>query len=139
VQPEPSAIDERELRAAQGTIAVLLLGAFVFRVPVLALGIAVVVALGAAFGSRVNAFHAAYRAAVGPRLQPPVEVVAPDAVRALDALAAALLLLGSAAFAIGVDAVGWILVLVEAAVATVEATTGYNAALALLERLRRER
>jgi hypothetical protein len=138
VQPEPSTIDERELRAAQGAIAVLLFGAFVFRVPILALGIAVVVVLGAAFGPRLNAFHVVYRATVGPRLEPSEDVVTPEAVRVLDGLAAVLLLLGSAAFAVGIDAVGWIFVLVEAAVATVEATTGYNAALALLERVRRE-
>ena len=43
----------------------------------------------------------------------------------------------AAAFGIGVDAIAWAFALLAAAVATVEATTGFNAATALAELLRR--
>ena len=77
-----------ELRAAQGAVGVLLLGGL--RLP----------RAGprrrrrgdrrarrAAFGPRVNLFHAAYRAVVGPRLKPAEDTVAAADVRALDVLA----------------------------------------------------
>ncbi len=131
-------LDERELRAAQGAIAVLLLGAFVFRVPAVVVGIAVIVAIGAAFGPDVNAFNATYRAVIGPRLAGARDVVTRSSARALDALDAALLVIASAAFAVGIDSIGWAFALLAAAVATVEATTGFNAATALAERLRRD-
>ena len=130
-------VDEREVRAAQGAIAVLLLGAFVFRVPALVVGIAVVVAIGAAFGPQVNAFNATYRAVVGPRLAAPREVVSRTSARVLDALDAGLLVVASAAFAVGIDSIAWAFALLAALVATVEATTGFNAATALADLLRR--
>ena len=131
-------LDERELRAAQGAIAVLVLGAFVFRVPALVIGVAVAVAIGAAFGPQVNAFNATYRAVVGPRLAAPRDVVPRNSARLLDALDAALLVIASAGFAVGIDSIAWAFALLAAAVATVEATTGFNAATALAELLRRD-
>jgi hypothetical protein len=132
----PAPIDEREVRAVQGALAVLLLAAFVFRLPLLVTGIAVVVLIGAALGSRFNGFHLVYRTVVAPRLRAPRAWVEPAAVRMLDALATALLLVAAAAFAVGIDGIGWLFALAEAAVAVVEATTGYNAALELYERVR---
>jgi hypothetical protein len=136
--PEGSELDERELRAAQGAIAVLLLGAFVFRVPALVIAIAVIVAIGAIFGPQTNAFNATYRAVVGPRLAARRDVVTANAARSLDALDSGLLVLASGAIAVGLDSVAWAFTLLAAVVATVEATTGYNAATALAERLRRD-
>jgi hypothetical protein len=132
----PAPIDEREVRAVQGAIAVLLLAAFVFRIPLLVTGIAVVVLVGAAFGPRFNGLHVAYRTLVAPRLREAREWVDPTAVRVLDVLATALLLVAAAAFAVGIDGLGWLFALAEAAVAVVEATTGYNAAVELYERVR---
>ena len=57
----------------------------------------------------------------------------------LDALDAALLVIASAGFAVGIDSIAWAFALLAAAVATVEATTGFNAATALAELLRRRR
>jgi hypothetical protein len=139
VEPSSGAVAEREVRTAQAAVGVLLLGAFVFRVPELVVGVTVVLAIGALFGPRVNAFHVAYRAVLGPRLTTPSPMVAPHAVRALDALATVLLLVACAAFAVGIDAIGWFVTLIEAVIAIVQATTGYNAALDLLERMRRGR
>ena len=85
---------------------------------------------------RVNLFHAAYRAVVGPRLKPAEDTVPLSDVRALDLLAGGLLVVASLAFVVGIDLIGWFFVLVEAGIAAVAATTGVNAARALLEQLR---
>jgi len=138
VPEAPPDLDERELRAAQAATAVLLLGAFVFRVPLLVVGLTVVLALGAALGSRANGFHIAFRTLVAPRLRPPLEFVGANSARALDATEAGLLAVASIAFALSIDAIGWVFALAAAAFATVEATTGYNGAEAILERLRRQ-
>jgi hypothetical protein len=129
-------VDEREFRAAQAAVGVLLLAAFVFRMPEIVYVVTVVVAVGALLGARFNLFHAAYRAAVGPRLKPAVDTVPPADVRALDILATGLLVVASLAFVVGIDLIGWFFALVEAGVAAVAATTRVNAARALLEQLR---
>jgi MFS superfamily sulfate permease-like transporter len=126
-------VDEREFRAAQAAVGVLLLGAFVFRMPEIVYVITLVVAVGALLGARFNLFHAAYRAAIGPRLKPAVETVSSADVRALDTLATVVLGLASLALLAGIDLIGWFLALVQAGVAAVAATTGINAARALLE------
>jgi hypothetical protein len=138
VEPSARAIDEREVRTAQAAVTVLLLGAFVFRLPGLVVAVTVVLAIGGIFGPRFNGFHVAYRAVLGPRLPTPYHVVPPHAVRALDVLGTLVLLLACAAFFVGIDAIGWFFTLIEAAVAIVQATTGYNAALELLDRIRRD-
>lgn len=129
-------VDEREFRAAQAAVGVLLLGAFVFRMPELVYVVTVVVGAGALLGARVNLFHAAYRAVVGPRLKPAEDTVPLSEVRALDLLGGGLLVVASLAFVVGIDLIGWFFVLVEAGIAAVAATTGVNAARALLEQLR---
>ena len=82
--PVPS-VDERELRAAQAAVGVLLLGAFVFRMPELVSSSRSWSAPGRCSAPRVNLFHAAYRAVVGPRLEPAEDTVPLSDVRALDA------------------------------------------------------
>jgi hypothetical protein len=136
--PANRALDERELRGAQGVVGAALLGAFVFRVPLLVVAITVVVAVGAVAGPRANAFHAAYRALLGNRLRPGAETVPASHARALDIVATVLLALACAALAVDIDVVAWLLVLVEAVIAVVAATTGWNAAVVALDRLRRE-
>ena len=64
----PPAVDERELRAVQAAVGVLLLGAFVFRIPELVYLVTIVVGVGALLGTRANVLHAAYR---GRRRAPP--------------------------------------------------------------------
>jgi hypothetical protein len=136
VEPAPALIDERELRGAQAVIAALLLGAFVFQVPLLVLALFVITAAGAVAGPGANALHAGFRTLIGPRLRPATETVAAQDARMLDIAAAVLLAIAGLAFLVGIDPLAWFFVLVEAAVATTEATTGYNAAVALLDRLR---
>jgi hypothetical protein len=140
VEPGPAEpIDGREVRATQGATAILLLAGFVFGWPWLAAAVAIVVTVGAAVGPNANLFGAAYRAVVGPRLSRPGPVEDVAGVRALDLLGAALLVPAVLAFLIGIDPLGWLLALIEAAVAAVFATTGANAAARLAERIRRGR
>jgi hypothetical protein len=140
VEPGTSeTIDARELRAAQGTVAILLLGAFVFRVPQLVVGVTVVVTFGAVLGPRFNAFHGVYRAIAEPRLRASGETVAARDARALDVLATGILVLATAALAVNFDLFAWFLTVVEAAIAVVTATTGFNTAIALRDRMRRDR
>ena len=104
-------LDEREIRAAQGAIAVLLFGAFVFQLPELVYGVTVIVAVSAAFGPRANAFASAFRMLVTPRLRPPLEVVTVASARALDTAEAGLLVVASLAFFADIDIVGVFLAL----------------------------
>ena len=139
MDPSPSSsVDERELRAVHAAVGVLLLGAFVFRIPELVYLVTIAVGVGALLGTRANVLHAAYRAAVGSRLKSARAAVSVADVRALDLLATAILVIASLAFVVGIDLIGWVLVLGEAGLAVVEATTGFNAATALVEQLRRD-
>jgi hypothetical protein len=131
-------VDEREVRAVQAAVGVLLLGAFVFRIPELVYVVTIAVGVGALLGTRAHLLHAAYRAAVGARLKSARAAVPVADVRALDLLATGILVIASLAFVVGIDLIGWVLVLVEAGLAVVEATTGFNAATALVEQLRRD-
>jgi hypothetical protein len=138
VEPqEPAAIDGRELRLGQGVVTVLLLGGFVFRLPPLVVAAAVVSAPGALLGPSANPIHAMFRATIAPRARAPRAWEAPASIRALDTMAALLCGLASLAFLIGAGPLGWLLALVEAAVAVTAAATGVNAAVMLRERLRR--
>lgn len=135
--PGPAAFDERSVRLAQGAIGVVLLAAFVFRIPLLVPIAAINEAIGAAVGPHAAPLHLAYRALVRDRLpaRPPV---AADGIRAQHVLAVVLLGIASLAFLVGIDLIGWLFTLLEAGVAVTEATIGVNAAVALRERLNRD-
>ena len=80
-------VDARADRVVQGAIAVVTLGAFVFRaiwvIPVLA----VLVGLGAAAGPAGNVLHRLFAEVAGPRLSPALATVPAATVRAQDGLA----------------------------------------------------
>jgi hypothetical protein len=121
-------VDARTDRFAQGAVGVALLAAFVFRVPWLVPGLSLLLAVGALAGPRANGLHRVFERWVTPRLPAPrstapeVPVSAPT-VRAQDALAAVILGVASLAFLLGIAIVGWALVLAEAVIAIVAATT----------------
>jgi hypothetical protein len=137
--PAQSPIDARADRLVEGTVAIALLAAFVFRQPLAAPVIGLVIAIGAAFGPRANALHVAIATVVTPRLPAAVDWVDAATVRLEDALVAVLLGLASLAFLAGVDGAGWLAVLLAAGIALLAATTGYHVASVLRERLRRSR
>jgi hypothetical protein len=129
-------------RVAQGAVGIALLAAFVFRVPWLVPGLALVLTVGALAGPRTNAFHAVYERWIAPRLPGRTPVAGTDdvpiataTVRAQDALAAVILAVASVAFLLGIGLVGWLLALGEAVIAIVAATTRIH----LGDRVRRAR
>ena len=131
-------VDARSDRAVQALVGVALLAAFVFGVPWLVPGFAVVLGIGAVGGPAANAFLRAFDAWISPRLPGPDRTLA-DAtvgahtVRAQDRLAAVILAVASFAFVVGIGLIGWILVIAEAVVAILAATTRVHVG----ERLRR--
>lgn len=131
MQPSPP-VDIREVRGAQGGIAVATLAAFVFGQPRILIVVFLVVAAGAALGPRANLFVVAARAVLAPWT---ADCPAPEPaarVRDLDLVATALLGIGGLALLAGIDLVGWLLALTEAGIAAVSASTGVNLAARLL-------
>lgn len=135
--PPAGDFDERAVRATQTALAIALLGAFVFRVPMIVPLATLAVAPSAMFGPHAGPLHLAYRSLAANRVPPGASTVSGTAVRAQDLLATGLLAVGSLAFVVGIGVFGWLFALAEAGVATVEATTGFNAATALRDRLDR--
>jgi hypothetical protein len=136
--PPAGDFDERAVRVTQTVLAITLLGAFVFRVPLLVPAATLAVAPSAILGPQTGPLHLAYRSLASNRVRPGANTVSSTAVRAQDALATGLLVFASLAFLAGVGALGWLFALTEAGVATMEATTGLNAATALRDRMDRD-
>jgi hypothetical protein len=130
-------VDARADRVVQGAIAVVTLGAFVFRagwaIPVLAL----VLGLGAAIGPAGNALHRLFASLAAPRLPPVRATVPASTVRAQDGLAVALLGFATLCLLISLGGIAWIVALAEAGVAAVAATTRVHLGEILLDRLER--
>ena len=129
-------VDARADRVVQGTIAVVLLAAFVFGalwvIPVLA----VVVGLGVV-GPAGNLLHRLYASLVAPRLPAARSGVPASTVRAQDVLAVSLLALATLCALIRLSGIAWIVALAAAGVAAVAATTGAHLGETLRDRLRR--
>jgi hypothetical protein len=116
-------------------VGVLLLAGFVFREPVIIPILAILLGLGALLGPSANPFHRAYAAWLLPRLHRDGVQVDPQTIRAQDAFAAIVLAVASLAFAVGLAGFGWLLVLVEAVVAVLAATTMVHVGARVTERL----
>jgi Domain of unknown function (DUF4395) len=130
-------VDVRSDRAAQGAVAVITLGAFVFHqqwvVPILM----VLVGAGALFGPPGNPFHRAFAGLVAPRIPPATAMERASTIKAQDVLATALLGVATLLILIGLGGVSWIVTLAEAGVAAVAASTGVHLGVTALDRLRR--
>lgn len=130
-------VDARADRAVEGAIAIALLAAFVFRQPLVVPVVGVLAAAGAVGGVRAHPLHLVFARVTAGRL-PPARTFEPEAdVQAQAITAVVLLALASLAFLAGVSVVGWLLALIEAAVATLAATTGLHVAAVARDRLRR--
>jgi len=119
----PGDVDARGDRLVQGLVGVLLLAAFVFRVPAVVPIIAILLGLSAAIGVRANPFHLVFTRWVLPRLGDGAATVAEQTIRGQDAFAAGLLGIASLAFLIDIPGLGWLFVIAEAVIAVVAATT----------------
>jgi hypothetical protein len=135
VPPRSEPVDARADRAVQGALAVLTLGAFVFRLTWLIPVLAALVGVGAALGPERNAFHLLFAAALGRRLRPATATVPDETVRVQDLLAFGLLALATLCLLIGLGGIAWIFTLVEGLVAAVAATTGVHLAVSIRDRL----
>lgn len=129
---------------AQGVVGVALLAAFVFRVPWLVPGLALLLAVAALGGPEANGLHLVFERWIAPRLPARRDSVTEGSipgstVRAQDALAAAILTLASLVFALGIGPIAWLFVIAEAVIAIVAATTAVHLADRVLRRLPRGR
>lgn len=139
-----SPVDAREVRFEQAVLTLVLLTGFVFRVPWTVPAAAVLVALGLTPAVPFNPLRHAFDRWIGPRLRPPAPTDAAtpsDAPtpsdRIDDLVALGVVTLASVLLVAGLDLVGWLVALVEAAASAVRATTGMPIVASLSERLGR--
>lgn len=117
-------IDPRGPRFNQAVLTVALLAGFVFDWKPVAPLFAVVLFLGAAFGSRYGPFLRLYAEVIKPRLGTPSELEDPRPPRFAAAVGVAFLVAATLTFLAGNGGVGWALALIVAALAGLAATTG---------------
>jgi hypothetical protein len=134
------AVDARTDRAAQATVGIVLLAAFVFRLTWVVPIVALFLAVGALAGPEGNVLHKVFERWVLPRLPASTgpaheSSVSVTTVRAQDALGAVVLAAASLGFVLGIAPIGWVLVLAEAVVAILAATIRFHAADWLRRRL----
>jgi hypothetical protein len=120
----------------QGALAVLTLGAFVFRVAWLIPILALLVGVGAALGPEHNPLFVLFTTAAGPRLRPAPTTVPAETVRSQDLLAFGLLGVATLCLLIGLGGFAWILAVVEGLIAAVAATTGLHLGVWIRDQLR---
>ena len=117
-------IDPRGPRFNQAVLAIVLLVAFIgdlrFLVPVMA----VVLLLGAAFGSQYGPILRLYSTVIKPRLGPPKHLEDPRPPRFAAAVGTVFLLGATLSFAAGNQVLAWALALVVALLAGLAATSG---------------
>jgi hypothetical protein len=135
---EPNAVDARADRGVQATIAVLILGGFVFRQPWIVPLVLLPEALGALGGPSRHPLYVLAGRVVASRLPPGGETQDERTIRMQCVVSAVLLGVASFAFLFSVDALGWAAALIEAGIAVIAATTRVHAGAALFARLRRD-
>jgi hypothetical protein len=126
------AVDARTDRAAQATVGIVLLSAFVFRVTWVVPLVALFLGVGALAGPEGNVLHKAFERWLLPRLPASRATVdssvAVTTVRAQDALEAIVLAVAALTFVLGIAPIGWVLVLAAAVIAILAATARVHAA-----------
>jgi uncharacterized membrane protein YfcA len=130
-------IDTRKLRFGHSVVAIALLAGFVFRAPWVVPVVAVILAVPIAFGPRADPLHQLYDAVLAPRLAPSHHTDDPALARIASLIVVLVLTLATAAFALDVDSIGWLLALVVAASSAIAATIGVDPVRVGLARLRR--
>jgi hypothetical protein len=120
----PKPIDARGPRFNQAVLAVALLFGFVFKIEWVIPIWAVILFLGAAFGSRYGLFLRIFADVIKPRLQPPTTIEDPRPPRFAAAVGTAFLGLGTISLLLGADGLAWGLALIVAALAALAAVTG---------------
>jgi len=120
----PTPIDPRGPRFNQAVLASALVIGFVFDLKPVVPVFALVLLLGAAFGSRYGPFLRLYAEVIKPRLAPPTELEDPRPPRFAATVGVLFLSAATVAFAAGSPTLGWALALVVAVLAGLSAITG---------------
>ena len=120
----PKPIDPRGPRFNQAVLAAGLLGGFVFDWRPVVPFLAVVLLLGAAFGSRYGPFLRLYVEVIKPRLSPPRVLEDPRPPRFAASVGVLFLAAACLAFLAGSPGVAWALALIVAGLAGLAAVTG---------------
>jgi hypothetical protein len=130
--PEP--VDARSDRLAQSLVGVVLLAAFVFRIPWALPVMAALLGIGAVLGPGRNPIHWAFARYAAPRLEPPTATIEAQTIQASDIAGASLLALGLLLWIAGIGTLGWLLALLVAVAAIIAATTRIHLAERILRR-----
>ncbi len=123
VKTTPRPIDPRGPRFNQTVLAVALVLGFVTQQWWVAPLFAVVLFLGAAFGSQYGPFLRLYAQVIKPRLDPPTELEDPRPPRFAATVGTVFLAAATVAFLAGATGLGWALSLIVAALAGLAAAT----------------
>ena len=136
--PEPL-IDARPVRFELASVAVVLLGGYVFGIIWVIPGLAVVLAAGLGFGARANLFGRLFRALFSERLKPSAATEPAGAFRFAELFAVAVLTVATLLFVIGLGWLAWPIALAEAGVCALHAGTGISVEAAVRARIRGSR
>lgn len=117
-------IDPRGPRFNQGVLTLGLLSGFVLDAPLVIPFFAVVLLVGAAFGSQYGPFLRLYGAVIKPKLSPPRELEDPRPPRFAATVGVIFLGAATIAWLAGAAGLAWGLALIVAALAGLAATTG---------------
>lgn len=120
----PKPIDPRGPRTNQAVLAAALVLGFVLDLRAVVPVFAVVLFLGAAFGSRYGPVLRFYADVIRPRLQPPSHLEDPRAPRFAATVGVMFLVASTVAFLAGAPGLAWVLALIVAALAALAAITG---------------
>jgi Domain of unknown function (DUF4395) len=132
--PEPQ-IDARAARFELITVAIVLLGGYVFGVIWVIPALAVLLAVGLGFGPRANLFGLLFHALVAKRLRGATATEPEHAVRFAELFAVVVLTVASLLIVVGLSGLAWVIALIEAGICALHGTTGLSLELVVRERL----
>jgi Domain of unknown function (DUF4395) len=136
--PEPL-IDARSARFELASVAVVLLGGYVFGIIWVIPGLAVVLATGLGFGARANLFGRLFQILFADRLKPATATQSGPAFRFSELFAVTVLSVATLMFVAGIGWLAGIISLVEAGICALHASTGLSVEAAVRDRIRRPR
>jgi hypothetical protein len=133
--PEPL-VDARSVRFELASMAVLLLGGYVFPHGIWVIpGLVVVLAVSLGFGARANAFARVFQIVLANRLKPSPATESASVVRFSELFALAVLSLAALLYALGAGVLAWPIALAEAGICALHASTGISLEVAVRDRL----
>ncbi len=132
--PTPG-VDARLVRFELATVAVVLLGGYVFRVIWVIPGLAVVLGLALGLGTTGNVFARLFEALAVPRIRTATTTEEAGAVHFSELFGVVVLSVATLCLVVGISGLAWVFALIEAITAALHATTGISLEAAARERL----